>query len=206
MPKAAAKKTIAVDVDDVIVGEAEFIVEYSNRHWGHNLSLDDYREHWAEMWGVEQDEVERRADILHSPEIINNYRILEDAQGVLKKLSGRFELVILTSRRLMVREDTLKWLADNFAGIFKEVHFTGFWDDPFGQDRHLLTKAELSRQIGADYLIDDQPKHCFSAAEAGIESILFGDYAASRELKLPPRVTRCKNWQEVLEYFDGAAK
>lgn len=201
MPKPANKPIIAVDVDDVIVSEAEFVIEYSNKHWGHSLSIDDYRENWSEMWQAGHEEVERRADILHAPGVVQHYRILDDAQDALKRLSNNYKMVILTSRRRIVRDETLAWLADNFEEIFEEVHFTGFWDIP-GRGGHSLTKADLSKQIGANYLIDDQPKHCFAAAEAGIRALLFGDYAASRQLELPDSVVRCKDWQTVLEYFE----
>jgi uncharacterized HAD superfamily protein len=201
MPKIANKPTIAVDIDDVIVSEAEFIVEYSNKHWGHSLSLDDYREHWDDMWKVGTEEVERRADILHSSGIIQQYRILEDAHHGLKKLSKRFRLIILTSRRKTVQEETKEWLQENFGDVFENIHFTGFWDT-ITPDSHLLSKADISRDLDVSYLIDDQAKHCFGAAKHGIQAILFGDYAASRHLDLPEGVIRCKNWQEVLEYFN----
>ena len=202
MPKTASKLVIAVDIDDVIVAEAEFIVEYSNKYWGHALSIDDYKEHWSDMWQVDHAETERRADILHSPGMVTNYLMIENAHQALEELAKNFRLVILTSRRKVVKEETLNWLSNNFAGLFDEVHFTGFWDS-INQGSHLLTKADLTKAIGAQYLIDDQPKHCFAAAEAGVKAVLFGNGAESRNLKLPEGVTRCKNWQEVLEYFNG---
>ena len=40
-----------------------------------------------------------------------------------------------------------------------------------------LTKGMLAKEIKADYLIDDQLKHCSAAAELGIPALLFGVYA-----------------------------
>jgi uncharacterized HAD superfamily protein len=202
MPKPANKPVIAVDIDGVLVSEAEFIVHYSNKHWGHNLSLDDYREHWADMWKVGPEEVERRADILHSPGIIKKYRLLDNAHRVLSELSKNFRLIVITSRRKMVEEETIDWLEENFGDIFEQIHFTGFWDT-ITVESHLLSKADLSKELGVTYLIDDQPKHCFGAAKHGIKAILFGDYAESRHLDPPEGVKRCSNWQEVLEYFEN---
>lgn len=198
----ADKRTIAVDVDDVLAAEAEYIIEYSNKHWGHELTLEDYQENWQEMWGVPIEEVERRAHELHAPGLATSYRLLTGGAEVLQELKKSYRLVILTSRRQMVKDETLVWLNDVFADVFTEVHFTGFWDT-VSEERYFLTKGELAKQIGADYLIDDQPKHCVAAAEAGIQTILFGDYAHSREVKLPDGVTRCADWAEVRSYFDG---
>jgi uncharacterized HAD superfamily protein len=205
MPKPASKPIIAVDIDDVIVSEAEFVIEYSNKNWGHSLSLDDYREHWGEMWQVGSKEVERRADILHAPGIIQKYRLLEDAHAALNKLSKGFTLIILTSRRKMVEKETREWLSDNFGDIFDKVHFTGFWDT-ITEESHLLSKADLAKDLGVSYLIDDQPKHCFGAAKHNVKAVLFGNYAATRHINLPTGVTRCNNWQEVLEYFENESR
>ncbi len=61
------KSIIAVDIDDVLAAEAEFVVAYTNEHWGGSYTLEDYTEAWNLFWGVDVDEVERRAEILHRP-------------------------------------------------------------------------------------------------------------------------------------------
>ncbi|MGH7240930.1 MAG: hypothetical protein ACREGB_01390, partial [Candidatus Saccharimonadales bacterium] len=83
------------------------------------------------------------------------------------------------------------------------IHLTGFYDNGNLAGVH-RTKDQLLTELGADYLIDDQPKHCFAAAAAGITSVLYGDYAWSRGVgTLPEGVVRAANWSEVQEYFDG---
>lgn len=197
-----SRQTIAVDIDDVLAAEAEYVIKYSNQHWGHNLKLDDYHEHWSQMWGVDHDEAERRASVLHRSGAVSRYRLLDEAKQVLHELAGRYRLVILTSRRAIIEVETIEWLEANFGGIFAEIRLTGFYDAGRATN-HWLTKGGLAKEMGCDYLIDDQPKHCFSAAEAGIRAVLFGDYGFSRQLELPPRVTRCKDWAAVRKYFDG---
>ncbi|HLA48993.1 MAG TPA: hypothetical protein VJY84_00415, partial [Candidatus Saccharimonadales bacterium] len=64
-------------------------------------------------------------------------------------------------------------------------------------------KAEVCREIGADYLVDDQPKHCLAAADAGITALLFGDYKWTRVNNLPKNVIKVRNWPAVLEYFNA---
>jgi len=196
------KKTIAIDIDDVIAAESASIIKFSNNRWGHNLTIDDYDENWQEMWGVEYDELLRRAEILHRPGVQTSYELIDGVHEALHKLAGSYNVVALTSRRSSVKDETVEWLEKVFKGVFSDFYFTGFWDDtkPGG---HLLTKGELARDLKVDYLIDDQPKHCLSAAEHGVKTVLFGDYKIGRDLKLPAGVVRARNWQEVLEYFDG---
>lgn len=59
-------------------------------------------------------------------------------------------------------------------------------------------------EIKADFVVDDQLKHCTAAVEQGIPTILFGNYRWNQAEELPKGVTRCKNWQEVAGYFDAA--
>jgi 5'(3')-deoxyribonucleotidase len=198
-----SKQTIAVDVDDVLSASAPGFVDFSNKMWGTRLHVDDYTEDWAMMWGMNQQGAIKRSEVMRDSNLVNTFRKLDEAEAVLRKLSKRFKLVITTSRGAPLKEGTWAWLQEHFGGIFEEVHHTGFFD---GQHENptSLTKGELCRSIGADYLIDDQPKHCFAAAEVGIPALLFGDYKWNRDLQeLPPGVTRVMTWQDIEDYFDG---
>ena len=200
------KKTIAVDIDDVLSASAEAFIAFSNKQWGHTLSVDDYLEEWAVVWQVDLDEAARRADLVHTygDTIIASHRVFDDAYPVLQRLRKRFNLIVVTSRRKVLQPATEKWISQYFPDIFSAVHYAGIWDS----ESHILekvkaTKAELCLELGADYLIDDQPKHCIAAAEAGIASILFGDYKWSRYDVVPNGVTRIHSWREVEEYFNA---
>ncbi len=197
------KPTIAVDIDDVLAANAEAFIGFSNKRWGTNLTVEDYDEHWAKVWQVEHEEERKRAFAYFESGTIKNYKHFSEALPVLKELAKRYKLVILTSRERTLNEDTKKWMDKYFRDVFSEIHFSGIWDDwgKHSQEKIKYTKSEVAAQIGADYLIDDQVKHCLAAAEAGIEALLFGDYTWNRLNKLPPRVTRIKDWQEILNYF-----
>ena len=204
MPKTASKKTIAVDIDDVLALNAQAFVEFSNKRWGTNLKPEDYTEHWAELWGIDSndhEEVEKRAlEFLNAG--TSKYEHLPEAKEILGRLAERYTLVILTSRRVSLAKDTSDWIDKYFPGIFSDVHFAGIWDKVV-DDRIHMSKGQVAKEIGADYLIDDQLKHCLAAAEAGVEVIVFGDYKWNQMDRLPRGVSRAKNWQEVLEYFEG---
>jgi len=196
------KPIIAVDIDDVLAAEAAFIIQFSNERWGHSHTIEDYREDWG-FWGipVSDPEFENRADQLHEPGILEKYQVISDSQVVLEKLADKFTLIVVTSRRSRSKAETEKWLQTYFPGIFSKIVLTGFWDNLDDPERHLRTKGDILKDHRVDYVIDDQPKHCVSAAEHGIGALLFGDYAQSRRVDLPDGVTRCKDWQAVAEYF-----
>ncbi len=192
---------VAVDIDDVLAPSAEVLVAYSNRRWGTNLTVEDYNEHWGEMWQVDHQETEKRAVEWHESGEIGKYLPHEAARDILRELSRYYDFKIITSRRTMIASETLHWLRQHYEGIFSEVRFTGFHGT---QDGHTLTKAELCVELGASYIIDDQLKHCLGAAKEGITALLFGDYAWNRiNDQLPHNVVRVHDWQTVKEFLDA---
>ena len=61
---------IAIDVDDVLAENAAGFVAFSNQRWGTTLQVDDYDEHWAKIWNVDNEEVERRAKEFHNSSLM----------------------------------------------------------------------------------------------------------------------------------------
>lgn len=189
---------IAIDIDDVLTENAIGFVAFSNERWGTRLRVDDYSEHWSEMWHVDSEEAERRAHVFHDSGAIKGYAHIGGAEEVLRNMSQVHHLMVATSRRLQVQSDTLLWIEEHFPGVFASsaVYFSGLWDTVY-EDSHKLTKTELITQINADVLIDDQLKHCLAVSETGRNAILFGDYTWNRADSLPDRVVRCHSWSEV---------
>ena len=189
---------IAVDVDDVLAENAAGIVAFSNQRWGTNLTVDDYDEHWAKMWQVDNAEVERRTAEIVSTSLSAGYGHIGGALEVLERLAQHHHLMIATSRCLQVKGDTIAWIDEHFPGIFAStaVYFSGIWDE-LTNDSHRATKAELMTQINADVLIDDQLKHCQAVAAHGRNALLFGDYVWNQAVALPAGVVRCTNWYDV---------
>ena len=59
------KKTIAVDIDDVLAFSAIEFIRFSNQRWGTNLTIEDYNEDWTTMWGIELAETQARSAEWH---------------------------------------------------------------------------------------------------------------------------------------------
>ena len=201
------KQIIVVDVDDVISDYASSVVRFARREYDKNFTRDDVLENWGNMFNLSQDEWAcQYKKFLIEENFYENPPVIEGAVETLRRLRVKFDLVILTSRPMFMRDATLKFLDSNFPNLFKEVLFANIWDayDDEGVDLHTLshiTKAEICRDIGASYLIDDQPKHCNGAAEFGVQCLLFGDYGWNRNAKIESLVTRVANWTEVEKYF-----
>jgi 5'(3')-deoxyribonucleotidase len=199
-----SKKIIAVDIDDVLAAQAESLVAFSNEQWGTNLTVDDYDEHWGAMWQIEHDleETERRAYQYFDSGAFRQFRHHPEAKPVLKRLAKKYRLVVVTSRRRRMLKETTDWINQYFPGFFDEIHYAGIWDDT-KEHRHNATKADLCKDLGVDYLIDDQLKHCLTAADQGITVLLFGNYKWNQADQIPENVTRVADWGAVERFFDG---
>lgn len=198
------KPIIAIDIDDVLADSAEGFLAFSNERWNTRLTLEDYSEHWAEMWQVNLEEAKLRGTTWFESGGTRRFRHKPMAAEVLQELAKRYVLLATTSRRRIIQQDTADWLAERYPDIFTAVHHAGIFDDPdHGVEAILVTKADLYIDLGVNYVIDDQLKHCLAAADLGVPAILFGDYPWNQTDGLPSGVTRAANWQAVKDYFDG---
>lgn len=198
------RPVIAVDIDDVLSMTAIGFSQYSNQTWGLDTRPEDYTEEWAAFWGVPPEKATEWAKEYHLTDAYYYYEHFVEAYPVLKSLKENYDLVVVTSRRKEMQDYTQKWLDERFPSIFKEIRFAGIWDVK-GKTLQKLrqTKAEICRELGAEYLIDDQPKHCLAAQEAGIQSVLFGGYPWGCREDIPNGVVLAHNWREIQEYFDA---
>ena len=197
----AGRKTIAVDCDDVLADHAEDVVAWTNERFGTNLTIRDYTDHWTVMWQLDSDAVEARAVEYHSTGRHGTFTNKADSLDVLRWLAKDYDLVVVTARRKEIVQSSLEWIKASYPGIFKDVRFVPIWTPG-----NTVTKADICNEIGAEYLIDDLPKHCNIAAEAGIVSLVFGDYGWNRNEEIATGVHRVKDWQSVKEFFEHESK
>ena len=195
------KKVIAVDIDDVIADSTETLRIIVNTRTGANLESGHYKVPMGSYWGY----YER---IWRSHDVDITYRELEEemeidqshvpllsgASFAIGELSSKYDIVIITSRPPEWEPKTKDWLMTNFGDVFVSLHFTQ-------QGEEKKTKGQICKDLGVDYLIDDNPEHCQSALGEGVEAILFGDYGWHH--KAPKGLVKCEDWQSVLEYFNA---
>ncbi len=191
------RQTIAVDIDDVLADHVAAFAAFSNANYGTNISKHNYDDAWSKLWEVDRREIERRALEFHTAESIMQYELIEAAKESLEHLAHHYDLAVVSARPMHVKDASERWLAINFGNMFREVHFLPYWEE-----NNTLTKADLCKRAGADYLIDDIVKHCNIAAENGLQGLLFGDYSWNQADNIHSSVKRLANWKEVVEYFD----
>jgi uncharacterized HAD superfamily protein len=137
-----ARQIIGVDIDDVLSATAEGFTTYSNERWGNKRKVEQYTEAWVEFWGVSTGEAIKRSDEYHSSDVISQFSYYEQAAPVLRELSKKYKIVVITSRRKMLKTLTDAWLEKYFPTLFEEVHYAGIWDT-VGNNRPTIGTVQL---------------------------------------------------------------
>ncbi|KAF5748382.1 pectinesterase [Tripterygium wilfordii] len=122
---------------------------------------------------------------------------LPGARKALHKLSRFCNFSVVTSRQNAIKDHTIEWIERHYPGLFREIHF----GNHFALDGESRPKSEICRSLGANVLIDDNPRYAAECAEAGIKVLLF-DYENSYPwcktelVNKHPLVTKVENWEE----------
>lgn len=198
-----------IDADDTLFRTAEGFTRFSNEHFGTQLTADDYSEDWEAMWQVSREVVDERAEVYHEQGVVSSYPPMEGAHFVLHALRRRgHRFAVATSRERELRNETRLAVARHYMGLIalNDIRHAGIWDGNYDSTACHKTKGDLFVEMGADYVIDDHPKHCIAAAERGIGAFLFGDYAWNRDVEVPESVIRVASWGEILEFFNEQSR
>lgn len=196
------KPVIALDIDDTLLEHFSALADWYNGIYGTSLTLAHNHPRGEEAlaaWKADTiDEAIRRVHNFYDTEAFSGAVPFSEASDIITRLSDRYDVVIVTARDTLLEAATHSWLEQHFRGLYREVHFTSHYS-LVGKSR---TKNEVIEAIEASYLIDDSLENCLEATRIGAKSILFGDYPWNKADSLPASVTRCRNWQEVADYFD----
>jgi uncharacterized HAD superfamily protein len=201
MPTSPDRPVIAVDIDDVLLPYGAGLLDYSNQKYKTKLEYNSV----TSLDFSESLEITAEDFLEHLFDYVKNHQIKltpnQGSQKVLNYLKNNYRICIITFRSPPLYKTTHSWLDRHFPGVFDEVIMLG--GKIFGEHK---SKAEICQEIGASWLIEDQLKVAVEAAQSGINVLLFGDYPWNKLDRPPKNMTRVKNWQEVLEYFDGTGK
>ncbi len=193
------KPIIAIDIDEVLLPHFEGLINWYNKEYDTQLTLIHNNPTDPRPWGTTKiPEAIKRVQRYFETDNFKKEQPFKEAVAVARSLSQSYDLIVVTARDEIIEQVTREWLDAHFSEIFRAAHFTAHYNLE-GKSR---SKIEVLQAAEAEYFIDDSLEHVRKAATAGIKCILFGDYPWNRLEKLPTDITRCKNWQEVLDYFN----
>jgi 5'(3')-deoxyribonucleotidase len=208
------KPILAVDLDDTCADYASAFTATSNRLFATEFSASDYREDWQKLWGVDKDECLRRMDRIGQENYVQELEVISGAASALAALKRTYDLRLVTARPESMAAKTAGWVENHLPDMFTNIHhITRRNLVAEGEGGAQVTKGEFCRRLGAVALIDDQLKHCISAASftinpggevslPGLQALLFGNYEwNSGDVGLPGSVVRVSGWAAVASHF-----
>lgn len=156
-----------------------------------------------QVWGGNDKEaIEKVHDFFKSKHFEDIPLVPGALEGVRSLKERGFDLVVVTSRQLIIEKITREWIGRHFPdNTFQAVAFGNHW----GLDGRKVGKAQLCKEMGASVLIDDSLAYTEEVASVGLKALLFdldGLYGWNRcNSKLAHGVTRVRGWEEVLEHL-----
>ncbi|XP_020269331.1 uncharacterized protein LOC109844630 isoform X2 [Asparagus officinalis] len=187
------KMVVAVDVDEAL---NKFIADrYSLNH----TVSDYYVYEFFRIWNCSRAEADIRVhEFFKTHYFTSGIHPIPGARDTLHKLSSFCNLSVVTSRQNVIKDHTLQWIEQHYPGLFQEIHF----GNHFALDGKSKPKSEICRSLGAQVLIDDNPRYALECAEIGIRVLLFDYYNSypwckNDTVDSHPLVTRVKDWEEV---------
>lgn len=199
-----SREIVGVDFDDAIVNENDTLRLHMNEThgWSHTvedyLVPDEYWGYWERRWPVDEETAVQLFEAYSASDVKRNLPLIEhNVVDKLRLIKQNRDLVIITSRGEGHVDATLATIEAEAPDLFSDIHFVHRWSA-----NTRATKAEICREIGADYLVDDSFDHCALAAKVGVHGLVFGHHGWNSWQPLQPNMVRVPNWDAVVEYFN----
>ncbi|WP_423149504.1 5' nucleotidase, NT5C type [Rubrolithibacter danxiaensis] len=172
------KKSIAIDMDNVIADVETHFIDWYEREFGLRIKKED-------MHGMSETEAfpdkEAIWRFLFTPGFFRTVPVMPGAQEAVKKLMENFEVYIVSAAMEFPQSlpEKHEWLQEHF---------------PFISWRNIIFCGDKSI-IATDFMIDDHMKNLSCCRGKGIM------FTASHNIKLD-HDCRVNSWQEALDFLD----
>ncbi len=117
-----AKKIIAVDIDEVLSPYVTGLVGWHNAKYGTQLQFNDFSSYeFHRVWGGVLEAAVAKSDEYFENRLPAAAQPLENAQQALSQLKKDYDLIVVTSRKLVHKPQTISWIQNISPTIFKKL-------------------------------------------------------------------------------------
>ncbi|KAK9149283.1 hypothetical protein Scep_008040 [Stephania cephalantha] len=194
------KLVVAVDVDEVLGNFVSALNKFIADRYSTKHSVSEYYVYeFFKIWNCSRNEADIRVhEFFKTAYFKKGIHPIPGAHAALHKLSAFCNLSVVTSRQNAIKDHTIEWIEKHYPGLFQGVHF----GNHFALDGKSRPKSDICRSLGAQVLIDDNPRYAIECADIGMRVLLF-DYensypwCKSSTATQHPLITKVHDWQEV---------
>lgn len=194
------KMVVAVDIDEVLGSFLHAMNKFMADRYALDHKVSEYYVYeFFRVWNCTRAEADLRVhEFYKTPYFRLGVDPIPGAQSVLRNLSAFCDLSIVTSRQNVIRGHTHDWIEKYFPGLFQQIQF----GNHFALSGDSRPKSEICRSLGAQVLIDDNPRYALECAEAGISVLLFNyrnSYPWCKDCRVGSHglITEVCSWEEV---------
>lgn len=190
------KKTIAVDIDDVLANTSEHLDKYYNQRFGTNIKLQDHQTYSLNnIWNCTAQEAIEIANDFFKSDYGTSILPFSGSQYAIEELSKKYDLIVITSRMLDFEKLTIDWVNQYFPNKFKEIVITNKMAKNKLPSRE---KYEICLEKNIDMMIEDNLHYAMQNASHNITTYLM-DRPWNQNGQLPSLIKRVYAWNEILD-------
>jgi len=184
---------IAIDIDCVLLDIMPSIIKWHNENYGFDHAFEMFKQYSLDKtWGCSFEEAVKRVNQFYDSEDFKHLKVISNAPEVVKQLSKKQDLFVITSRPERIRKITEKQLNAYFPNCFDDIHFTSEYKLKEGIERN--KKFEICNSLNADYLIEDCLEHIQNFSN-GVKAILLD--SPWNQGEIPSYAKRFYSWKEI---------
>lgn len=187
---------IGIDLDDVTVAILDGILHYHNFKYKTKYLLEDHKV-WDlhTVWGISANEAMKRVYEFYDSPLMDEVLPINGAIDGINKLQTKHTVQFITSRPLITKTKTEKWLSKYFPSQKIPVYFTNqFTPDEVKKSK----KSDICKKLMINLIIEDGPENIYDCAANNIKILLF-TRPWNKEIKNSDLITRVNNWNDILK-------
>jgi 5'(3')-deoxyribonucleotidase len=163
------RPSIAFDFDDVLCDTTRGFLAWHNSVFGVAPAFDETvgGDDLFVLLGITEAEETRRWAQYFQTDQFFGIRPADPTIATLESLRAQWDLLMLSARTPIFRSSAVEWIERNLSGVFTRALFSS----DFCADRH--AKGPICRELGAGYLVDDNPRCIQSCKGTGVQGIVF---------------------------------
>ena len=189
------KRTIAVDLDDVLGNTTEHICAYYNARFGTNFKFQDHQTYMInDVWNRSREEAIKIVDDFFRSDDAKTITPFAGSQYAIDELSKKYDLIVLTSRPVDHRQSTTEWVNQYFPNKFEEIVIT---NKNASNKLPSREKFEVCLEKQIDIMIEDNLHFAMQNAHNNITTYLM-DRPWNQNGELPKLIKRVYAWNEIL--------
>ncbi len=182
---------VGIDLDDTIWDYQTIFLKFYNEKFKKNpLPKNLFSSSLGGFLKISKEKLRNLLDEFAMRSDFKNLPLVEGAKEAIQKLEEKHNLFFITARPPKRKELTRECFFNHF-GYYGKIYFLG--EKSFS---HFKTKGEICKNLGINFMIDDNLENLKSCKKEGIKSFLLGKpWNKGRNLR---GIKRVKNWEEIL--------